>query len=80
MADYIDREELLKELHIRHWDVMIDFIEDEIPSVDVIEVVRCKDCKHFKETSEIKGECTYWKVLPTIYPFKEDYCARGETE
>ena len=51
-----------------------------MPSVDAVEVVRCKDCKYFKETSEIKGECTYWKVLPTIYPFKEDYCTRGEKD
>ena len=64
MADYIDREELLEKLHRRHWDVMVDFIEmefpvvkeriDDMPSVDAVEVVRCKDCKHTTKSSADK--------------------------
>lgn len=84
MDDLISREALLKErataiewtgkeLHF----VSVEDIEST-PSVDAVAVVRCKDCKHFKPTSEIKGECTYWRVMPIQYPLKEDYCARGE--
>ncbi len=58
----------------------LSIVDEDMPSIDALEVIRCKDCKYFEETSEIKGECTYWKVMPTIYPFKEDYCARGEKE
>lgn len=84
MADYIDREELLKELHRRHWEVMVDFIEmefpvvkeriDDMPSVDAVEVVRCKDCKY-------NGK-PYCDLLTTgsrdWYINDDDFCKWGE--
>jgi len=50
MADYIDREELLKEFELygNQSPVALSFIDEtkDAPSVDAVEVVRCKDCKH----------------------------------
>ncbi len=60
MAEYIEREALLKRLNasplitnyriMRGSQLLIDGILDLVqkqPAADVVEVVRCKDCKHF---------------------------------
>ena len=49
----------------------------EMPAADVVEVVRCKDCKHRTEY----GNCGHPRqkgVLPSAYPF--DFCNYGEAE
>lgn len=50
-----------------------------LPSADVVEVVRCKDCKYWEETLNGKGYCKdiigfgrWWKG--------NDYCSYGERE
>ena len=55
-------------------------IIDDIPTADVVEVVRCKDCKY-----NVKGdsESEFWNICtlrPRLYvPVSdEDYCSRGE--
>ena len=63
MAEYIEREEMLEDLRLQFCkgcnsyseikcrscsvDDVIGFIED-VPTADVVPVVRCKDCKHFQ--------------------------------
>ena len=52
-------------------------IVDAIPSADVAEVVRCKDCKGYVPADETYGTCyaykgVYGKIKPT------DYCSYGE--
>ena len=47
----------------------------DTPSVDVVEVVRCKDCKHHNETwcdmnSRDRGEWFCW--------YDDDFCSYGE--
>lgn len=47
------------------------------PAADVVEVVRCKDCKHRTKY----GNCGHPRqkgVLPSAYPF--DFCNYGEAE
>lgn len=41
-----DVKELLIGLDSLPWEEEIDDIVDELPAADVVEVVRCKDCKH----------------------------------
>lgn len=48
-------------------------IVDEISSDDVIEVVKCKDCKYFNKTT---GFCTR-KTIPK-YAVGDDFCSYGE--
>ena len=93
MADYIDRVELLKEEQIfQQYNSAIkddEYIRavtvadiEAMPSADVVEVVRCKDCKHCDKAwgwcnriSEIEdGTGTLLLVEPT------DYCKWGEKE
>ena len=73
-------------------NIFIDAIIDEIdnaPDVDAVEVVRCKDCKHWREETgwcyhhshfvDSKGgfchpwESTDWKMLN-----EDDFCSYGE--
>ena len=90
MAEYIDREALKQ--HIGSYAGMftdelgfavslpavlsgIDFA----PAADVVEVVRCKDCKWYKlHPDGDNGErmCKYWgEWIPTE---ETDFCSRGE--
>lgn len=47
---------------------------DDIPTADVIEVVRCRECKflHFDENDDI------WKCPWTIPSGADGYCSFGE--
>ena len=52
------------------------FVQSQ-PTADVVEVVRCKDCKHRTKY----GNCGHPRqkgVLPSAYPF--DFCSYGEAE
>ena len=59
-------------------------IVDEIPSADVIEVVRCKDCKHIDwETAEPIisngiASVTCWCNSFQQYVRVDDFCSYGE--
>ena len=98
MPEYINKEKLLEELkltfckdchqykdiHCRSCyidDVLLE-IED-IPTADVVPVVRCKDCKYFEIDEEDElGECKcgYIEVgyNGALYPHRTDYCNYGE--
>lgn len=69
--------------------VMVAMWIDEAPTVDAVEVVRCKDCKHRGE----EGECPmYWvkeiewdddgytecDYVPHDYTVDDGFCDRGE--
>ena len=45
------------------------------PTVDAVEVVRCKDCKHRED-----GVCTLESVYdyPWYYTNDDDFCSHGE--
>ena len=47
----------------------------ELPTVDAVEVVRCKDCKHRED-----GLCTLESVYdyPWYYTKDDDFCSYGE--
>lgn len=61
---------------------MAEYIVKSAPVADVVEVVRCKDCKHLRV---LNGETLYAYCLKTKYsflPFETDtrthYCSFGE--
>ena len=75
MARYIDAD-VTKEVLSSHEDrkgyLIGDFeqiIDEEVPTADVVEVVRCKDCK-YKEGSV----CDY----SAVYVRPNGYCQWGE--
>ena len=57
MSDYIKREDAIKAMAMGLGIPYEDFIDvaercmDDIPSADVVEVVRCKDCKYRKKNT-----------------------------
>ena len=55
------------------WTGGIEKAIDEAPTIDAVQVVRCKDCKHYD------GEYTYpmcWRN--EIHVHSDDYCSYGE--
>lgn len=59
--------------------IVVDWndIEDHLVKFDIVKVVRCKDCKFYKQlddTCPYLGEDGYYKELPG----KDDFCSRGE--
>lgn len=69
MAEYIEREKAKSLLHIEY-AYAAEQLLDEIPAAYVVQVVRCKNCKH-----EFGGNCIicgFQKRKP------EDFCSYGE--
>lgn len=50
----------------------------EAPTVDAVEVVRCKDCKHYVDGPYDNGDmmCDCWGEW--IFPNDDDFCSCGE--
>lgn len=89
MKEFIERAAVKDE--ILSWAVCINHPElvskedtmyciDSIPAADVVEVVRCRDCVHYK-----KGSCNLHSVWPDQYsdgydcrPDDDDFCSYGE--
>ena len=49
----------------------------ELPAADVVEVVRCKDCKYCLQTDEFEYWCDGF-CSPMRLVRKEDFCSHGE--
>ena len=52
---------------------------DRAPTIDAVEVVRCKDCKHW--SGLVLGmRCMYHSFPPNAYIYKQadDFCSKGE--
>lgn len=95
MADYIDREKLLKcetpYIHENYtgisekpYDYVPVFSVDQIerqPSVDAVEVVRCKDCKHTEGAFCRQFVKRVGEDGTTLHCVKDtDFCKWGEKE
>lgn len=75
MADYISREAVLALKHpigAYGMDIESKAVE-QIPAADVVEVVRCKDCKNFIENP---NDCISGYGLTGPEPM--DFCPYGE--
>lgn len=95
MAEYIERDKTLQDMHSSHStpifighktdeDIMFERmcgIVMEQPTADVVEVVRCKDCKHATVNYHSEKKpliCCLTKMCGTVNP--NWYCADGEKE
>ena len=80
----IDADALLEKMKrtIRYFDVVFDV--EEMPTVDAVEVVRCRKCKHWKPSGskagnsfsdmEYIGGCEF----TNYYRSESDFCSYGE--
>lgn len=66
---YIDSWQLCEEIN--------DFFANT-PTADVVEVVRCKDCKHARVHDYAPAECQYYCTLAVNYHTKDFFCSLGE--
>lgn len=92
MAEYIEREKALNvcEMHYQHCLAVSDWQGDSvaydiktdiktIPTADVVEVVRCKDCKQLKNNTEYcKTHNKYYCELDNAIKERNHYCSYGE--
>ena len=64
----------------RYFDVLFDV--EEMPTVDAVTVVRCRDCKHhYWEQEPCHGKSVHYCKLPHmrgVEVFKEFFCYYGE--
>ena len=81
MADYISREALLE----KAWDadtrvgyVQVADVGDILaaPAADVVEVVRCRDCKYRRKNDENEPYCIAKDGLSD--PWDDEFCSHGE--
>lgn len=80
-TDYISRDEV----HVRIAKALADGLPyhrtiDEIPVADVVEVVRCKDCKYYKE-GKLLGPtrfCYYYHIGTGLNTADDEFCSKGE--
>lgn len=80
MSDYISRQEAVDAL--AGWKIS-PIVLDPVPSDDVVEVVRCKDCKHYKRNIPCVGGhyngCDEWiDEGNAITVYDNDFCSYGE--
>lgn len=84
MPEYIDRERLIRQFESNggytvYGKSTVKAIVSRInaqPAVDVVEVVRCKDCKYFgKDLGYGKHDCKKYEMP---YCLENDYCSYGE--
>ena len=86
MAEYIEREALLKDVAKiggfpwSEWETAGVFnVITKQPIADVVPVVRCKDCKYWQDNNGgyPHEECRWGKDET---PDPDDYCSYGERE
>lgn len=83
MAEYIDREKAKRLLHIEY-AYAAEQLLDEIPAADVAPVVRCKECKYYKESRVLAPNKFCFRLNHPTEPGKigynfadNDFCSRG---
>lgn len=78
----IDADALLEKMKrtSRYFDLLFDV--EEMPTVDAVEVVRCRECKHhYWEQEPCHGKSVHYCKLPHmrgVEVFKEFFCYYGE--
>ena len=61
-------------------DEEIEYTLDNLPTVDAVEVVRCKDCKHYNASVNSCFNRQWDMESATEVPFvcEDDFCSYGE--
>lgn len=63
--------------YVRYED-MVNCVKN-MPTADVVEVVRCKDCRHnYYDGNQLICQKLYWYDGTNFEPSAEDFCSRGE--
>ncbi len=71
----IDADALIDELGISDEDIVFEEMLEDAPTIDAVQVIRCKDCKWFNRFG-----CAIEMVDFTDRPTENDFCSFGERE
>lgn len=75
MAEYIKRDAALRVAHtMRPEDKRLEITMANIPTVDAVPVVRCKDCEHYSGSSSVCNLYLHFSIA--VKP--DDFCSHGE--
>lgn len=76
----IDQDDLIDSLGVSDMEIFAKEVIGDAPTVDAVEVVRCKDCKHFVRGEPYDPcECMKWKVkFGVAYTEPDGYCHKAE--
>ena len=80
MADYISRKAALEAIKTAELGQEYEAVE-AIPSADVVEVVRCGECKHWRRCLSDDGKIEYYNFSHCEkghHGFPNFFCADGE--
>jgi len=80
MPKYINADKLIKDLRdnaAEHYDPFVNSIINSQPAADVVEVVRCKDCKYSESVPKWNG-FEFGCMLHREYTTATDFCSYGE--
>ena len=82
---YIERNDLIKNLNYfapEHYSVLVNDLIMKQPTIDVAEVVRCRDCKYYdKKYHQCKLHSEEPDQYSTGFIFnmqEDDFCSYGE--
>lgn len=56
---------------------VVEFLND-MPTVDAVPVVRCKDCKHWHKDTVFCGYMLYREASERVNWYADDFCSYGE--
>ena len=83
MSRYINREDLLKNLKRfapEHLTPLIVMLIEKQPTADVVEVVRCQDCKFYEEVEYYHPTEEAFKNICRLFKRQmqsDDFCSYG---
>ena len=82
MARLIDANALIKEANSDGAYGYVDAKQiSEAPTIDAVEIVRCRDCKHYKpqkKSAHWEHKAYYCNRIVTIKTQPYDFCSYGE--
>ena len=58
-------------------EIDLNLLVASMPTVDAVEVVRCKDCKHY-DKHELVCELIFNPCATNVAWYPEDFCSYGE--
>ena len=56
---------------------VVEFLND-MPTVDAVPVVRCRDCKHWHKGTVFCGYMSYGEASERVNWYADDFCSYGE--
>jgi len=75
--DYLTHRECIGHGEYYDMEIVTKVRIDNAPTIDAVEVVRCKDCKHYDQAWDKRGACFNSKGVFGILN-DDDYCSYGE--